>query len=60
MTTEKFDLDYAPALESTAVVNIAKQYGLFVNGEFVKARGDKTFATINPATEAHLANVAEA
>ncbi|MBT3970087.1 MAG: hypothetical protein HOF47_07290, partial [Actinobacteria bacterium] len=52
MTTEKFDLDYAPALESTAVVNIAKQYGLFVNGEFVKARGDKTFATINPATEA--------
>jgi len=60
MTTEKFDLDYAPALESTAVVNIAKQYGLFVNGEFVKARGGKTFATINPATEAHLADVAEA
>ena len=60
MTTEKFDLDYASALESTAVVNIAKQYGLFVNGEFVKARGGKTFATINPATEAHLADVAEA
>ena len=60
MTTEKFDLDYASALESTAVVNIAKQYGLFVNGEFVKARGGKTFATINPATEKHLADVAEA
>eukprot|EP01012_Entosiphon_sulcatum_P027000 TRINITY_DN3253_c0_g1_i1.p1 TRINITY_DN3253_c0_g1~~TRINITY_DN3253_c0_g1_i1.p1 ORF type:complete len:503 (+),score=95.86 TRINITY_DN3253_c0_g1_i1:28-1509(+) len=38
---------------------IALNTGLFINGAFVEAQSGKTFATINPATEALLANVAE-
>jgi acyl-CoA reductase-like NAD-dependent aldehyde dehydrogenase len=57
--TEPFDLDYAPALQSTAVVDIADEYGLFIDGDFVESRSGRTFATTNPATEEHLADVAE-
>lgn len=57
--TESFDLDYAPAPESTAVVDIADEYGLFIDGDFVESRSGRTFATTNPATEEHLADVAE-
>ena len=52
-------LDYAPAPESTSVLNLKKQYGLFINGEFVDGRGDG-FATISPATEKHIAQIATA
>ncbi|SDS32382.1 Acyl-CoA reductase [Nocardioides scoriae] len=51
--------EYAPAPESTSVVHLEKSYGLFVNGEFVDGRG-QGFATVNPATEEVLAEVAEA
>ena len=57
--TEPFDLDYAPAPESTALVDIADEYGLFIDGDFVESRSGRTFATTNPATEEHLADVAE-
>ena len=57
--TEPFDLDYAPAPQSTAVVDIADEYGLFIDGDFVESRSGRTFATTNPATEEHLADVAE-
>ena len=50
--------DYAPAPESTAIVKIKSSYGLFINGVFVD--GEKSFSTINPATEGHLADIAEA
>ena len=53
-------LDYATALESTAVVHLADRYELFIDGRFVEPRSGKHFATINPATEAKLAVVAEA
>ena len=53
-------LDYVSALESTAIVNVADRYELFIDGKFVEPRSGKHFATINPATEAKLANVAEA
>ena len=33
---------------------------LFINGDFVDARGGETFSTINPATEEKLADVASA
>jgi acyl-CoA reductase-like NAD-dependent aldehyde dehydrogenase len=36
------------------------QHRLFINGEFVDARSGETFATINPATEEKLADVASA
>ena len=57
--TPDFDLDYAPAPESTAVVHLADEYGLFIGGEFVAPRSGRTFDTINPATEERLATVSE-
>jgi len=50
--------DYAPAPESTSIVKLKPTYGLFINGVFVD--GEKTFSTINPATEGHLADIADA
>ncbi|NHN56528.1 aldehyde dehydrogenase family protein [Calidifontibacter sp. DB0510] len=52
--------DYAPAPESTAVVDIAPSYDLFINGEFTAPLSERTFATINPATEEKLSQVAAA
>jgi aldehyde dehydrogenase (NAD+) len=54
------DWDYAPAPESTDIVSIAPRYGLFIDGEFVPPAGDQHFATVNPATEEPLAEVAQA
>ncbi len=51
--------DYAPAPESTAIVDVKSTYSLFINGEFVDGTGT-SFKTINPATEEILAEVAEA
>ncbi len=50
--------EYAPAPESTAIVNIKPSYGLFIGGEFVD--GASSFKTVNPASEEVLAEVAEA
>ena len=52
-------LEYAPAPESTAILDIKPSYGLFIGGEFVDARGD-AFATISPSTEEHITTVGEA
>ena len=49
---------YAPAPESREIVSIAPEYGVFVDGEFAPAASGKTFATVNPATEEPLAEVA--
>jgi aldehyde dehydrogenase (NAD+) len=52
--------EYAPAPESKDIVTIAPRYGLFIGGEFVEPRSGRSFATANPATEEHLAEIAEA
>jgi len=57
---ERVHLDYAPAPESTDVVRLAPRYGLFIDGTFVEPRSGRELATINPATEEHLAVVADA
>ncbi len=49
--------DYAPAPE-TVKVSIAKRYGHFINGTFT-TKSSGHFATINPATEEQLAEVAQ-
>ena len=51
---------YAPAPEATDHVRIEPRYGLFVGGRFVPPRSKRHFATINPATEGILSEVAEA
>jgi len=56
--TSKFA--YAPAPESTGHINLKKQYELFINGEWVKPVKGVYFDTFNPATEQHLAKIAEA
>jgi len=51
--------DYAPAPENTGHFEIKNDYGLFINGKFVKGNG-KSFQTINPATEKKIATISEA
>jgi aldehyde dehydrogenase (NAD+) len=54
------DWEYAPAPESRDIVTIKREYGLFLDGEFVEPKDGGHFATLNPATEESLATVAEA
>jgi len=58
----KFDegWSYSPAPESTDHVSIKERYGLFIGGKFVKPALGKYFATINPATENKISEVANA
>ncbi|MCA1611536.1 MAG: aldehyde dehydrogenase family protein [Acidobacteria bacterium] len=51
--------EYSPAPEAADIVRIAKRENLFINGKFVPARSGRVFATINPATEEILSEVAE-
>ena len=53
-------LEYAPAPESTGVVDIKAHYGLFIDGAFVEPLDGTTFTTVNPATEDTLAEISEA
>ena len=52
--------DYSPAPESTAVVDIAASYGLFIAGSMVDSLDGQSFKTINPATEEVLSEVVDA
>ena len=52
-------LEYAPAPESRAILNLRDEYGLFIDGEFVEGTG-KSFATISPADETHIATISAA
>ena len=49
--------EFDPAPE-TADPKLKKKYDLFINGRFVPSRSGKYFATINPATEAKIADIA--
>jgi aldehyde dehydrogenase (NAD+) len=50
--------DYAPAPESTDHVRLRDRYGLFVGGEFRAPASDRYAASLNPATEEPIAEVA--
>ncbi|WP_243076813.1 aldehyde dehydrogenase family protein [Microbacterium sp. SS28] len=52
-------LEYAPAPESRAILNLRDEYGLFIDGEF-RAGSGTSFATISPADESHIATIASA
>jgi len=51
---------YSPAPESSDHIELKDRYDLFINGKFVKPEKEKYFATINPATEEKIADIAEA
>ena len=52
--------EYASAPEARDIVSIAERYGLFIGGEWVEPRSGEWYATISPATEEPLAEVAQA
>ena len=52
--------EYAPAPESTAIVDIHPEYDLFIDGKFVSSRSGKKFETINPANEKTLSLITQA
>jgi aldehyde dehydrogenase (NAD+) len=52
--------EYAPAPESRDIVTVKERYGLFIGGREVQAKDGGLFATVNPATEETLAQVARA
>lgn len=52
--------ELSPAPESTGHIELKKKYDLFINGKFVPPVKGKYFATINPANEKKIADVAEA
>jgi len=49
--------EYAPAPESTEIVDIHDTYGLFIGGDFVDPLSGDYFKTINPGTEEVLAAI---
>ncbi|NVJ71453.1 MAG: aldehyde dehydrogenase family protein [Alphaproteobacteria bacterium] len=63
---EKFEsMDYSPALESRKNADAwlddnSRSFGLFIDGEWVKPQGAKTFATYAPSTGEKLAEITAA
>jgi acyl-CoA reductase-like NAD-dependent aldehyde dehydrogenase len=57
MESNMSNFEYASAPESTAILNIAPQYGLFIGGKFVDAKSQQFFPTINPATEKIISQI---
>ena len=51
--------DYAPAPEANNYIRLKPRYQLFINGKFVAPHSGKYFASINPATEEQLAEIAQ-
>ncbi len=49
---------YSPAPESKEIVSVPSRQGHFIGGRFVEPRSGQYFATINPATEEVLGEVA--
>jgi acyl-CoA reductase-like NAD-dependent aldehyde dehydrogenase len=48
--------DYAPAPESTAILNLRPSYGLYIDGQWTDGRGG-SITTISPATEKSIAEI---
>ena len=49
---------YSPSVESTSVVNILPEYGLFIDGKFEAPKAG--LETINPATEERISRISAA
>jgi aldehyde dehydrogenase (NAD+) len=53
-------IEYAPSRESTEIVTIKPSYQLYIGGRWVDPKVGGSFTSTNPATEAPLAQIAEA
>lgn len=58
MSNSNWNLE--PSLESIAQVQIKPQYELFIDGKWQAPMSASYFATVNPADENHLAQIAQA
>ena len=54
------EFEYAPALESTSILNLQSDYKLFINGTYTAAKAGKRFTTVNPSTGEAIASVSYA
>jgi aldehyde dehydrogenase (NAD+) len=59
-TPALLELDYAPAPEAREIVRFQDRYGLYIGGDEVEPRSGEWFASVSPATEEPLAEVAQA
>ena len=60
MSTKNNAWEYADSIESTSHIKLRKQYGLFIDGKWVKPSSNKYFSSSNPHDEKHIADVSEA
>ena len=60
MSKQKNTWDYAESIESIGHINLKKQYGLYINGKWVKPSSKKYFSSSNPHDQQHIADVSKA
>jgi len=58
MTDSNNKWEYAPSLEGTSHVQLKDKYDLFIDGKWVKPSSGRYFASVNPANEENLADIA--
>jgi len=58
MTDSNNKWEYAPSLEGTSHVQLKDKYDLFIDGKWVKPSSGRYFASVNPANEEKLADIA--
>jgi aldehyde dehydrogenase (NAD+) len=56
---QPFSIEYATAPESTSIVSLEPRYDLFIDGRWVAPREGRYFASVNPANEQVLTEVAD-
>ena len=55
-----FVLDYAPSIESHKIVQIPARHELFIGGKWTPPTAGRYFASVNPATDEVLSQIADA
>lgn len=58
MTDSNNKWEYAPSLEGTSHIQLKDKYDLFIDGKWVKPSSGRYFASMNPANEEKLADIA--
>jgi aldehyde dehydrogenase (NAD+) len=58
MTDSNNKWEYTPSLEGTSHIQLKEKYDLFIDGKWVKPSSGRYFASVNPANEEKLADIA--